>query len=112
MPAGLKLVDMKQTINKNPDDAQNKFENDLAKAYKAGTINMQEYKEGIKRLDFIFDVFEVRKNIIGEEKDKDGNLKYLGDLGKIKKTEDKKEKEGGVSGMFNTAKEFVGGLID
>ena len=52
---------------------------------------MQEYKEGIKRLDFIFDVYQVRKNIFGDEKDKQGNLKYLGDLGKIKKTEDKKE---------------------
>ena len=88
MPVGLKLVDMKQTINKNPDDAQNKFENDLAKAYKAGTINIEEYKEGIKRLDFIFDVFEVRKNIFGEEKDTNGNLKYLGDLGKIPKSKD------------------------
>ncbi len=88
MPVGLKLVDLKQTINKNPDDAQNKFENDLAKAYKAKTINIEEYKEGIKRLDFIFDVFEVRKNIFGEDKDKNGNLEYLGDLGKIKKSKD------------------------
>ena len=114
MPAGLKLVDMKQTINKNPDEAQNKFENDLAKAYKAGTINMQEYKEGIKRLDFIFDVFEVRKNIIGEDKDKQGNLKYLGDLGKIKKTEDKKEDESIGSKLLNSAKELgsdIGGMF-
>lgn len=88
MPAGLKLVDMKQTINKNPDTAQDKFENDLAKAYKAKAINIEEYKEGIKRLDFIFDVFEVRKNIFGEDKDKNGNLEYLGDLGKIKKSKD------------------------
>ena len=84
MPAGLKLVDMKQTINKNPDEAQNKFENDLAKAYKAGTINMQEYKEGIKRLDFIFDVLSVRKQIFGDEKTPAGNFKYLGSYGRIK----------------------------
>ena len=54
MPATLTLTDMKQIINKNPDTAQNAFEKDLTQKYKNGVINMEEYKEGIKRLDFIF----------------------------------------------------------
>ena len=74
---------------------------------------MQEYKEGIKNLDFIFDVFEVRKNIFGDEKDKQGNLKYLGDLGKIKKTEDSKEKEPNKAiQLFNDLKEKTGFFDD
>ena len=50
-----------------------------------------QYKEGIKRLDFIFDVLSVRKSIYGDNKGSQGNLKYLGEFGKVKKTEDKKE---------------------
>ena len=108
MPATLNLTDMKQIINKNPDTAQNSFEADLTKKYKNGTINIEEYKEGIKRLDFIFDVLSVRKSIYGDETNKKGNLKYLGDFGNIKKTEDKKVEKG----LFEKAEDFVGGFFD
>ena len=104
MPATLNLTDMKQIINKNPDTAQDAFEGKITEAYKKGTINIEEYKEGIKRLDFIFDVLSVRKSIYGDQKGPQGNLKYLGDFGKIKKTkEDKKEDKG----FFESANEFL-----
>ena len=85
MPATLNLTDMKQIINKNPDTAQEAFEGKITEAYKNGTINIEEYKEGIKRLDFIFDVLSVRKSIYGDNKGSQGNLKYLGEFGKVKK---------------------------
>ena len=93
MPATLNLTDMKQTINKNPDTAQEAFETKITEAYKKGTINIEEYKEGIKRLDFIFDVLSVRKQILGDETNKKGDLKYLGAFGKIKKDKDPKDEE-------------------
>jgi len=49
----------------------------------------------------------------GFEKDKQGNLKYLGDLGKIKKTEDSKEKDPNVlTNLYNFGKEKIGGMFD
>ena len=74
MPATLNLTDMKQIINKNPDTAQDAFETTLTENYKNGTISIEEYKEGIKRLDFIFDVLSVRKSIYGDNKGSKGNL--------------------------------------
>ena len=104
MPATLNLTDMKQIINKNPDTAQDAFEGKITEAYKNGTINIEEYKESIKRLDFIFDVLSVRKSIFGDNKGSQGNLKYLGEFGKVKKTkEDKKEDKG----FFESANEFL-----
>ena len=113
MPATLNLTDMKQIINKNPDTAQDAFETKITEAYKKGTINIEEYKEGIKRLDFIFDVLSVRKSIYGDNKGNQGNLKYLGDFGKVKKTkEDKKEEEGFGTKILNTGKDLIGGMFD
>ena len=88
MPATLNLTDMKQIINKNPDTAQEAFETKLTEGYKNGTINIEEYKEGIKRLDFIFDVLSVRKSIFGDAVNKKGELKYLSEFGKTKKAAD------------------------
>ena len=50
---------MKQIINKNPDTAQSAVEKDLTKKYKNGVLTIDEYKEGISRLDFIFDVYQI-----------------------------------------------------
>ena len=40
---------------------------------------------------------------MGDSKGPQGNLKYLGDFGKIKKTEDKKEKKN----FFESANDFL-----
>ena len=110
MPATLNLTDMKQTINKNPDTAQEAFETKITEAYKKGTINIEEYKEGIKRLDFIFDVLSVRKQILGDETTKKGHLKYLGAFGKIKKDEDPKDEESLLDKGKNIYNNIFGGL--
>ena len=107
MPATLNLTDMKQIINKNPDTAQEAFETKLTEGYKNGTINIEEYKEGIKRLDFIFDVLSVRKSIFGDETNKKGNLKYLGAFGNIKKTKEDTKEDKGFFEKLN-----VGGFFD
>ena len=95
MPTGITITDMKQVINKNPDTAQDAFESKLTTAYKNGTINIEEYREGIKRLDFVFDVLSVRKQIFGEEKSANGKFKYMGGFGSVPKGEEKKEAESG-----------------
>ena len=64
-------------------------------AYKNGTINIEEYREGIKRLDFVFDVLSVRKQIFGDEKSANGKFKYMGGFGAVPKGEEKKEAESG-----------------
>ncbi len=110
MPATLNLTDMKQTINKNPDTAQEAFETKITEAYKKGTINIEEYKEGIKRLDFIFDVLSVRKQILGDETNKKGDLKYLGAFGKIKKDEYPKDEESLLDKGKNIYNNVFGGL--
>tara|TARA_E500000178_G_scaffold282138_1_gene282622 strand:+ start:2861 stop:4552 length:1692 start_codon:yes stop_codon:yes gene_type:complete len=108
MPATLNLTDMKQIINKNPDTAQEAFETKLTEGYKNGTINIEEYKEGIKRLDFIFDVLSVRKSIFGDEVNKKGELKYLSEFGKTKKVVDKEEPSGNFfKEKFNDIKESL-----
>ena len=108
MPATLNLTDMKQIINKNPDTAQEAFETKLTEGYKKGTINIEEYKEGIKRLDFIFDVLSVRKSIFGDEVNKKGELKYLSEFGKTKKVVDKEEPSGNFfKEKFNDIKESL-----
>ena len=113
MPAFITITDFKQVINKNPDTAQDAFEKRIVEQFKKGQIDIRTYKESIKRLDFMFDVLSIRKNIFGEKTDKDGNLKYLGDLGKIKKTEDSKEKDPNVlTNLYNFGKEKIGGMFD
>ena len=110
MPATITLTDMKQIINKNPDTAQDAFETKITEAYKKGTINIEEYKEGIKRLDFIFDVLSVRKQILGDETNKKGDLKYLGAFGKIKKDKDPKDEESLLDKGKNIYNNVFGGL--
>ena len=108
MPATLNLTDMKQIINKNPDTAQEAFETKLTEGYKKGTINIEEYKEGIKRLDFIFDVLSVRKSIFGDAVNKKGELKYLSEFGKTKKALDKEEPSGNFfKEKFNDIKDSL-----
>lgn len=76
MPIGFELTDVKESLNKNPDEA---FETLYKKAVDkfSKDKNIAEYKENIKRLDLIQDVFKVRKDIFGDED-------YLGKF-KIKK---------------------------
>ena len=66
--------------------------------------NLEEYKENIKRLDFIQDVFKVRKSIFPE-----GDLDYLGKF-KIKERKgDKPKKKGFTQSIkegFNDIKEY------
>jgi hypothetical protein len=107
MPATITLTDMKQIINKNPDTAQNSFEANLTKKYKNGVISIEEYKEGIKRLDFIFDVLSVRKQIFGDEKTPDGRFKYQGAFGSIPNVPEKKEKS-----LWDKTTDIFGNLID
>ena len=108
MPATLNLTDMKQIINKNPDTAQEAFETKLTEGYKKGTINIEEYKEGIKRLDFIFDVLSVRKSIFGDAVNKKGELKYLSEFGKTKKAADKEPPSSNIfKETFNNVKESI-----
>ena len=102
MPATITLTDMKQIINKNPDTAQSSFETNLTKKYKNGVISIEEYKEGIKRLDFIFDVLSVRKQIFGDEKTPDGRFKYQGAFGNIPNAPEKKDK-----GFFESLNETL-----
>lgn len=80
MPIGFELTDVKESLNKNPDSA---FDTLYKKAVDefAKTKNIEEYKENIKRLDLIQDVFKVRKQIFGDEE-------YLGKF-RIKKTKKK-----------------------
>lgn len=107
MPATITLTDMKQIINKNPDTAQNSFEANLTKKYKNGVISIEEYKEGIKRLDFIFDVLSVRKQIFGDEKTPDGRFKYQGAFGNIPNVPEKKEKS-----LWDKTTDIFGNLIN
>ena len=80
MPIGFELTDVKESLNKNPDSA---FDTLYKKAVDkfAQDGNEVEYKENIKRLDLIQDVFKVRKEIFGDED-------YLGKF-KIKKSKKK-----------------------
>ena len=63
----LNLQDVKESLNKNPDNAfDNLYKKAVDKFKKDG--NIEEYKENIKRLDFIQDVFKVRKSIFGDNR--------------------------------------------
>jgi hypothetical protein len=84
MPTYFTVKDFKQQINKNPDNVQEVMEKRIVNQFKNKEIDIRTYKESIKRLDFIFDVLSVRKNIYGEDKTPDGNFKYLGSFGRIK----------------------------
>ena len=79
MPIGFELTDVKESLNKNPDNAfDTLYKKAVDKFNQDG--NIEEYKENLKRLDFIQDVFKVRKDIFGD-------AEYLG---KFKIKEDKK----------------------
>ena len=82
MPAFFTVKDFKQEINKNPNNVQEVMEKRIVEQFKNKDIDINTYKQSIRRLDFIFDVLSVRKNIFGEEK-LDGNFKYLGAFGRI-----------------------------
>mgnify|MGYP003118074846 FL=1 len=94
-PIGFELSSVKETLNKNPDNAfDNLYKKAVDKFQKDG--NLEEYKENIKRLDFIQDVFKVRKSIFPEN-----TLDYLGKF-KIKEAKgDKPPKKG----FFQSIKE-------
>ena len=51
-------------------------------------IDIRTYKESIKRLDFMFDVLSIRKNIFGDENEYDGNFKISRCFRKDKKMKD------------------------
>ena len=85
MPAFITISDFKQVINKNPDTAQDAFEKRIVQQLKEKKIDIRTYKESIKRLDFMFDVLSVRKNMFGEQDKKEGPFKYLGAFGRVKK---------------------------
>ena len=81
-PIGFDITkDFKQSLNKNPEQA---FDQMYKKAVEKFAMdgNLEEYRENIKRLDFIQDVLAVRKSIFGD-------LDYLG---KFKIKEAKQEK--------------------
>ena len=82
MPAFFTVKDFKQEINKDPNNVQEVMEKRIVEQFKNKDIDINTYKQSIRRLDFIFDVLSVRKNIFGEEK-LDGNFKYLGAFGRI-----------------------------
>ena len=88
MPFGFTIKDFKQTLNKNPDGAQEIYEKRIITDLKEGRIDIRTFKEGIKRLDFMFDVLAVRKDIYGADTIKNNKLAYLGGFGtKVKKDE-------------------------
>ena len=73
---------------------------------------MEEYKEGIKRLDFIFDVLSVRKQIYGDEKTPDGRFKYEGKFGSIPNTPDKKKEKSTYEKISGSVIDYFGNIID
>ena len=76
MPIGFELSSVKESLNKNPDNAfDTLYKKAVDKFKKDG--NIYEYRENIKRLDLINDVFKVRETIFGDDD-------YLGKF-KIKK---------------------------
>jgi hypothetical protein len=105
MPIGFELTDVKESLNKNPDNAfDTLYKKAVDKFKKDG--NIEEYKENIKRLDFIQDVFKVRKSIFPEM-----DNKYLGKFAikKAKKGGDKPKKKGFTQSIkegFNDIKEY------
>ena len=76
MPIGFELSSVKESLNKNPDNAFDTLYNKAVVKFKKDG-NIYEYRENIKRLDLINDVFKVRETIFGDED-------YLGKF-KIKK---------------------------
>ena len=72
------------SLDRDWETLQEVMEKRIVDQFKNKQIDIRTYKESIKRLDFIFDVLSVRKQIFGDEKTPDGNFKYLGSFGRIK----------------------------
>ena len=100
MPIGFELSSVKESLNKNPDNAfDTLYKKAVDKFKKDG--NIYEYRENIKRLDLINDVFKVRQTIFGDED-------YLGKF-KIKK---KKKPEVKKKGNLEKFGEIFKGFLD
>ena len=88
MPIGFELTSVKESLNKNPDNAfDTLYKKAVDKFKKDG--NIYEYRENIKRLDLINDVFKVRETIFGDDD-------YLGKFKIKKKKAAPPKKKGGL----------------
>jgi hypothetical protein len=62
-PVNVRIDNMLEHIKKNPQDAFQSLETDLATKLKNKQITILDFKQDIERLDLLKDVYEVRKKI-------------------------------------------------
>ena len=101
MPIGIELTDIKESLNKNPDNAFDMLSKKAVDKFKLDG-NIEEYKENIKRLDFLQDVLRVRKTIFGE-----ADTDYLGKFKMKKKKAEPPKKKGFLESVGETFKGFI-----
>ena len=88
MPIGIEVTEIEESLNKNPDNAFDILNKKAVDKFKLDG-NIEEYKENIKRLDFLQDVLKVRKTIFGE-----ADSDYLGKFAMKKKKAAPPKKKG------------------
>ena len=65
-PRSVKILDFKEQLRKDPKNTFNTMRQDVAVNFKT-TKNMSQYKEDMKRIDRLEDVFEVRLSIFDND---------------------------------------------